>query len=35
KDTVFEAVVKKLEKELDYWKNYEEYEEKWRKILRR
>ncbi|EPV4112485.1 antA/AntB antirepressor family protein, partial [Campylobacter coli] len=23
KDTVFEAVVKKLEKELDYWKNYE------------
>ncbi|EAI3116713.1 phage antirepressor Ant [Campylobacter coli] len=35
KDTVFEAVVKKLEKELDYWQNYEEYEEKWRKILRR
>ncbi|EAH9406239.1 TPA: phage regulatory protein [Campylobacter coli] len=35
KDTVFEAVVKKLGKELDYWKNYEEYEEKWRKILRR
>ncbi|EAI1434908.1 hypothetical protein GJ232_04965 [Campylobacter coli] len=35
KDTVFEAVVKKLEKELDYWKNYEEYEEKWKKILRR
>ncbi|HEF9435595.1 TPA: hypothetical protein SBX27_001273 [Campylobacter coli] len=34
KDTVFEAVVKKLEKELDYWQNYEEYEEKWRKILR-
>ncbi|ELC0488616.1 hypothetical protein RIJ03_001574 [Campylobacter coli] len=28
KDTVFEAVVKKLEKELDYWKNYEKYEEK-------
>ncbi|ECZ1206698.1 hypothetical protein F7O10_08060, partial [Campylobacter coli] len=26
KDTVFEAVVKKLEKELDYWKNYEKYE---------
>ncbi|EAH8124981.1 phage antirepressor Ant, partial [Campylobacter coli] len=23
------------EKELDYWKNYEKYEEKWRKILRR
>ncbi|EDJ8649234.1 hypothetical protein GFJ04_02735 [Campylobacter coli] len=35
KDTVFEAVVKKLEKELDYWQNYEEYEEKWKKILRR
>ncbi len=35
KDTVFEAVVKKLEKELNYWKNYEKYEEKWRKILRR
>ncbi|MDP8552860.1 Rha family transcriptional regulator [Campylobacter coli] len=35
KDTVFEAVLKKLEKELDYWQNYEEYEEKWRKILRR
>ncbi|EDP8326382.1 phage regulatory protein [Campylobacter coli] len=35
KDTVFEAVVKKLEKELDCWKNYEKYEEKWRKILRR
>ncbi|ELU1112301.1 hypothetical protein QNY62_000962 [Campylobacter coli] len=34
KDTVFEAVVKKLEKELDYWKNYEKYEEKWKKILR-
>ncbi|KQH13160.1 Rha family transcriptional regulator, partial [Campylobacter coli] len=29
KDTVFEAVVKKLEKELDYWQNYEKYEEKW------
>ncbi|EHJ7750976.1 phage regulatory protein [Campylobacter coli] len=35
KDTVFEAVLKKLEKELNYWQNYEEYEEKWRKILRR
>ncbi|BEJ71642.1 antA/AntB antirepressor family protein [Campylobacter coli] len=35
KDTVFEAVLNKLEKELNYWKNYEEYEEKWRKILRR
>ncbi|HEF9392326.1 TPA: hypothetical protein SBX13_000878 [Campylobacter coli] len=34
KDTVFEAVLNKLEKELDYWQNYEEYEEKWRKILR-
>ncbi|EAJ7350224.1 phage antirepressor Ant, partial [Campylobacter coli] len=29
KDTVFEAVLKKLGKELDYWKNYEKYEEKW------
>lgn len=35
KDTVFEAVLNKLEKELNYWKNYEEYEEKWKKILRR
>ncbi|EJS9939243.1 hypothetical protein PYO88_001309 [Campylobacter coli] len=35
KDTVFEAVVKKLKQSLDYWKNYEKYEEKWRKILRR
>ncbi|EGO3173096.1 hypothetical protein IT710_001842 [Campylobacter coli] len=35
KDTVFEAVLNKLEKELDYWKNYEKYEEKWKKILRR
>ncbi|MEQ4354979.1 antA/AntB antirepressor family protein [Campylobacter jejuni] len=35
KDTVFEAVLKKLGKELDYWKNYEKYEEKWKKILRR
>ncbi|EKF6994357.1 hypothetical protein OZ454_000813 [Campylobacter coli] len=35
KDTVFEAVLNKLEKELDYWQNYEEYEEKWKKILRR
>ncbi|EAK3407933.1 phage antirepressor Ant [Campylobacter coli] len=34
KDTVFEAVLKKLGKELDYWKNYEKYEEKWRKILK-
>ncbi|EAL2421784.1 hypothetical protein FDW76_07400 [Campylobacter jejuni] len=35
KDTVFEAVLNKLEKELIYWQNYDEYEEKWRKILRR
>ncbi|EAK1565685.1 hypothetical protein CNV95_05120 [Campylobacter coli] len=35
KDTVFEAVLNKLEKELKYWKNYEEYEEKWKKILRK
>ncbi|HEH5386376.1 TPA: hypothetical protein SHC75_000324 [Campylobacter coli] len=35
KDTVFEAVLKKLGKELDYWQNYEKYEEKWKKILRR
>ncbi|EOA2516737.1 antA/AntB antirepressor family protein [Campylobacter jejuni] len=34
KDTVFEAVLNKLEKELIYWKNYDEYEEKWRKMLR-
>ncbi|EFB0772773.1 phage regulatory protein [Campylobacter coli] len=34
KDTVFEAVVKKLKQSLDYWQNYEEYEEKWKKILR-
>ncbi|EME0219283.1 antA/AntB antirepressor family protein [Campylobacter coli] len=35
KMTTWDAVVKKLEKELDYWQNYEEYEEKWKKILRR
>ncbi|RTJ72002.1 hypothetical protein C3H60_01340 [Campylobacter jejuni] len=35
KDTVFEAVLNKLEKDLNYWKNYDEYEEKWKKILRR
>ncbi|EHC5620382.1 hypothetical protein JTC11_000679 [Campylobacter coli] len=35
KDTVFEAVVKKLKQSLDYWQNYDEFEEKWRKILRR
>ncbi|EDO8815079.1 hypothetical protein GKN49_07135 [Campylobacter coli] len=34
KDTVFEAVVKKLEKELKYWKNYDEYEEKWKKNIK-
>ncbi|ECL0440222.1 phage antirepressor Ant [Campylobacter coli] len=34
KDTVFEAVLNKLEKELKYWQNYDEYEEKWKKILR-
>ncbi|ENI2521301.1 hypothetical protein ABXQ76_000112 [Campylobacter coli] len=35
KDTVFEAVVKKLKQSLDYWKNYDEFEEKWKKILRK
>ncbi|HED0463193.1 TPA: antA/AntB antirepressor family protein [Campylobacter coli] len=35
KNLVFETVLNKLEKELNYWKNYDEYEEKWRKILRR
>ncbi|MGM8975664.1 Rha family transcriptional regulator [Campylobacter jejuni] len=34
KDTVFETVLNKLEKELNYWKNYDEFEEKWRKKLR-
>ncbi len=34
KNLVFEAVLNKLEKELNYWQNYEEYEEKWKKILR-
>ncbi|EHH3278276.1 antA/AntB antirepressor family protein [Campylobacter jejuni] len=34
KDTVFEAILNKLEKELKYWQNYEKYEEKWKKILR-
>lgn len=29
------AVLNKLEKELNYWQNYDEYEEKWKKILRR
>ncbi|HEC1884084.1 TPA: Rha family transcriptional regulator [Campylobacter jejuni] len=35
KDAVFEAVLNKLEKDLNYWQNYDEYEEKWKKILRR
>lgn len=34
KNLVFEAVLNKLEKELNYWKNYEKCEEKWKKILR-
>ncbi|EOJ2428390.1 Rha family transcriptional regulator [Campylobacter jejuni] len=34
KNLVFEAVLNKLEKELNYWKNYDEFEEKWKKILR-
>ncbi|QYH11958.1 hypothetical protein A0056_009380 [Campylobacter jejuni] len=33
--TTWDAVVKKLKQSLDYWKNYDEYEEKWKKILRR
>ncbi|EFK9800331.1 hypothetical protein HIW39_001011 [Campylobacter coli] len=35
KMTTWDAVVKKLKQSLDYWKNYEKYEEKWKKILRR
>ncbi|EDP2964857.1 hypothetical protein FW107_03625 [Campylobacter jejuni] len=35
KNLVFETVLNKLEKELNYWKNYDEFEEKWRKKLRR
>ncbi|EOH9929994.1 antA/AntB antirepressor family protein [Campylobacter coli] len=35
KMTTWDAVLKKLKQSLDYWQNYEEYEEKWRKILRR
>ncbi|EFC30798.1 phage regulatory protein [Campylobacter jejuni] len=31
KNLVFEAVLNKLEKELNYWKNYEKCEEKWKK----
>ncbi|HED7934232.1 TPA: phage regulatory protein [Campylobacter coli] len=33
--TTWDVVVKKLKQSLDYWQNYKEYEEKWRKILRR
>ncbi|EPD6475532.1 Rha family transcriptional regulator [Campylobacter coli] len=33
--TTWDAVVKKLKQSLNYWQNYEEYEEKWKKILRR
>ncbi len=29
--TTWDAVLNKLEKELKYWQNYEEYEEKWKK----
>lgn len=35
KMTTWDAVVKKLKQSLDYWKNYDEFEEKWKKILRR
>ncbi|HEF1278970.1 TPA: Rha family transcriptional regulator [Campylobacter coli] len=35
KMTTWDAVIKKLKQSLDYWQNYEEYEEKWKKILRR
>ncbi|ECP8537372.1 hypothetical protein FU398_02590 [Campylobacter jejuni] len=35
KNLAFETVLNKLEKELNYWKNYDEFEEKWRKKLRR
>ncbi|EAL2952401.1 phage regulatory protein [Campylobacter coli] len=35
KMTTWDAVVKKLKQNLDYWQNYDEYEEKWKKILRR
>ncbi|EAM0067474.1 hypothetical protein ABNO76_01215 [Campylobacter coli] len=35
KNLVFETVLNKLEKELNYWKNYDEFEEKWKKILRK
>ncbi|EAJ8916392.1 hypothetical protein ACU512_000904 [Campylobacter jejuni] len=35
KITTWDAVVKKLKQTLDYWQNYDEYEEKWKKILRR
>ncbi len=35
KMTTWDAVVKKLKQSLNYWKNYDEFEEKWKKILRR
>ncbi|HED1089893.1 TPA: phage regulatory protein [Campylobacter coli] len=35
KMTTWDAVVKKLKQSLDYWQNYDEYEEKRKKILRR
>lgn len=35
KMTTWDAVVRKLKQSLDYWQNYDEFEEKWRKILRR
>ncbi|EMW1595123.1 hypothetical protein AAEM65_001575 [Campylobacter coli] len=35
KMTTWDAVVKKLKQSLDYWKNYDEFEEKWKKILRK
>lgn len=34
KNSVFEVVLNKLEKELNYWKNYEKYEEKWKKNIK-
>lgn len=34
KNLVFETVLNKLEKELNYWKNYDEFEEKWRKKIK-
>ncbi|EIX7964873.1 hypothetical protein MLA05_001830 [Campylobacter coli] len=34
KMTTWDAVVKKLKQSLDYWQNYEEYEEKWKKNIK-